>query len=102
MSDGPEKTHALDTCRQPAYRGAQEVPMQANDIRPSEALRYGAYICLAIPDTARATVRGAPVQALAERLALKNEFDGGGDPPGAIAFLRRVSATPADIADDGL
>ncbi len=76
--------------------------MRANDIRPSEALRHGAYVCLTIPDAARAAVRAAPVQALAERLAFKNEFDGGGDPPGAIAFLRRVSATPADIADDGL
>ena len=77
--------------------------MRANDVRPTESLRHGAYLCLRVPDAARRTVAAAAVPALAERLGLRNEFEAeGGPPPDAIAFLRRVGATPADIVDDGL
>ncbi|HEV7238407.1 MAG TPA: hypothetical protein VGQ36_04140 [Thermoanaerobaculia bacterium] len=61
----------------------------------SDAIRHGAYICL------NAAARTADVPALADRLGLRNEFDL--DPgPHTIAFLRRVSASAADIADDDL
>ena len=41
--------------------------------------------------------------ALVERLGLRNEFDAGeGHPSEAVAFLRRLDATPADIRDDDL
>jgi len=54
------------------------------------------------PDAMRA-VAGAAVPALAERLGLRNEFEADGeDPPDAIAFLRRVGAAPAAVADDRL
>jgi len=66
-------------------------------------LRHGAYICLAIPDGARTAVAAAAIPALAQRLQLRNEFDATDGPPAeAIAFLRRIDATPADIADDEL
>lgn len=77
--------------------------MRANDGRSTEILRHGAYVCLNVPDGARRTVAAAAVPALAERLGLRNEFaPGDGHPPEAIAFLSRVRATPADIADDEL
>jgi hypothetical protein len=72
--------------------------MKANDVHSTEALRYGAYLCLNLP-------AGAPraVSELAERLGLRNEFAAaGGDPPDAIAFLRRAGATPGHLEDDGL
>jgi hypothetical protein len=77
--------------------------MRADDVRSNEALRHGAYLCLRVPDAARATVARAAVTALVERLGLRNEFDPGTGPPGeTVAFLRRAGATPADIDDDGL
>jgi hypothetical protein len=77
--------------------------MWANDIRSTAALRHGAYVCLAVPPGARRATAGAPVPALAKRLGLRNEYEPGEDhPPAAVAFLRRVGATPADIADDAL
>ena len=77
--------------------------MRANDVRPAEILRHGAYLCLRVPDGACRAVAAAAVPALAERLGLRNEFDATDGPPAdAIAFLRRVGATPADIADEGL
>ena len=76
--------------------------MRANDVRSTEAIRYGAYACLKEPP-ARPVAVGSKVTALAARLGLRNEFEpGDGHPPEAIAFLRRVGATPGDIADDGL
>jgi hypothetical protein len=43
------------------------------------------------------------VSDVASRLGLRNEFVAqGGHPPDAIAFLRRVEATPADIEDQAL
>jgi hypothetical protein len=77
--------------------------MRANDVRSSEALRHGAYLCLRLSDDARRGLARAEVPALAERLGLRNEFTSDdGHPPEAIAFLRRVGATPADIVDDAL
>ena len=77
--------------------------MHANDVRSSESLRHGAYVCLRVPADARLSIARAPVTALAERLKLRNEFEpGDGHPAEAIAFLRRVGATPAAIADEGL
>lgn len=77
--------------------------MRANDVRSTEAIRYGAYVCFSVPPGARRTVAAIAVPALAGRLGLQNEFEPGGDHPAdAIAFLRRVSATPAEIADNEL
>ena len=56
-----------------------------------------------VPDGARSAVATAAVPALAESLGLRNEFAAGDGPPAeAIAYLRRIGAAPADIADDGL
>jgi hypothetical protein len=77
--------------------------MRANDVRPNDILRHGAYVCLNVPAGARRAVVGAAVHALADRLGLRNEFEpGDGHPSEAIAFLRRVGAIPGDIADDEL
>ena len=77
--------------------------MRAKDVRPAEILRHGAYVCLRVPDGARRAVATAAVPALAESLGLRNEFAAEDGPPAeAIAYLRRIGATPADIADDGL
>ena len=77
--------------------------MRADDVRSNEALRHGAYLCLRVADATRAASARAAIPALAERLGLQNEFEPGTGPPGAtVAFLRRVGATPADIADEGL
>src|SRR5204862_3364477 len=77
--------------------------MRADDLRSTEILRHGAYVCVQVPGRARRAVAGAGVPALGERLGLRNEFEpGDGHPPEAIAFLRRVGGTPADIADDDL
>ena len=77
--------------------------MRANDVRSTEIFRHGAYVCLSVPWDARRAAAGAGVADLAGRLCLRNEFEpGGGHPPEAVAFLRRVDATPADVADDGL
>jgi hypothetical protein len=77
--------------------------MRANDVKSAEPLRHGAYVCLRVPEGARRAVIAAAVPALAEGLGLQNEFEAKDGPPAdAIAFLRRVGATPADIADEGL
>ena len=77
--------------------------MRANDVRSSEFLRHGAYVCLRLSSGARQAGAAAAVPALAERLALRNEFEPGAGPPeNSIAFLRRVGATPGDMADEGL
>src|SRR3954469_9101283 len=85
--------------------GAREVTMRADDVRSNEPIRYGAYLCLHVPAGALDAVAGADVPALAEHLELRSEFElepGDGDPPRAIAYLRRTGATPGDVADDGL
>ncbi len=76
---------------------------RANDVRPTEAIRHGAYVCFSAPEAERPALARAAVPALAARLELTNEFEPGADhPPEAIAFLRRAGATPADIADGDL
>lgn len=77
--------------------------MRADDIRSSEPIRYGAYICLDAPVTDLAAIAGADVAALADRLGLRNEYTAdGGDPPRSVAYLRRVSAESGQIADGAL
>jgi hypothetical protein len=77
--------------------------MRANDVRSTEPLRHGAYLCLRIPRDARRAVADAPVPALAARLGLRNEFEpGDGHPAEAVAFLRRVTATPGARDDQEL
>jgi hypothetical protein len=77
--------------------------MRANDFRSSDIVRHGAYVCLHVSDAVRRTVAAAGVAALVERLGLRNEFEAGdGHPSEAVAFLRRVSAKPADIMDAGV
>lgn len=77
--------------------------MNADDVRSSEPIRHGAYLCINIPRGEGLSCARSPVPELAERLGLRNEYEpGAGDPPGTIAFLRRVAATLADIPDDQL
>jgi hypothetical protein len=77
--------------------------MHANDVRSTEAIRHGAYVCLNVPAGELAAVAGAAVPALADRLDLRSEFEPGNpDPPRAIAYLRRVGATAGDVADHEL
>src|ERR1700730_12021236 len=93
-------THGLGL---PYRTGKGRDAMRANDVRPAEILRHGAYVCLRVPDGARRSAAAAAVPALAEGLGLRNEFAAGDGPPAeAIAYLRRIGAAPADIADDGL
>lgn len=77
--------------------------LRANDVRSTEPIRHGAYVCLkASPNTIPATASAAE-QALADRLGLRNEFHSqGGDPEASYAYLRRIMATPGEIPDDGL
>jgi hypothetical protein len=75
----------------------------SNDVLPREVLRHGAYLCLRAPGEARPALKAARLPALAARLGFRNEFDArDGHPPQAIAFLRRVEATPGSIADESL
>lgn len=77
--------------------------MPVNDVRSMDAIRYGAYVCLTVPPDERSAVRSAPIGELTERLGLSNEFQTqDGHPAEAVAFLRRVEATNADIEDEGL
>jgi hypothetical protein len=77
--------------------------MRANDIRPAEPTRHGAYICLSIPAAERAAVASADVTELAESVGLRNEYGAsGGDPRQSVAYLRRVSAEPGQIDDQPL
>jgi len=74
-----------------------------NDVLSTEVLRHGAYLCLPLPSDARRHLAGAAVETLAARHGLRNEFEaGGGHPPHAVAFIRRVGATAGAIADDDL
>jgi hypothetical protein len=74
--------------------------MRADDIQPSDPVRYGAYICLTIPAAERAAVAAADVTALANGLGLGNEYGAsGGDPQRSVAYLRRVSTEPGQIDD---
>src|SRR5256885_7925122 len=76
---------------------------RSTDVLSTGVLRHGAYVCLTVPDAARRHLTSAPIPALAARLGLRNEFEpGSGHPPEAVAFLRRVGATPGALADDEL
>ena len=69
----------------------------------TDALRHGAYICLRTTAATRPALAGAAVPSLAAGLGFENEFNAAaGHPPDAIAFLRRVNATTADLEDDAL
>jgi hypothetical protein len=98
-----EQIDDTETDEEPgAHRRAARPSIRANDTRPNTITRYGGYLCL---DTTRTPgrVAGAAVSALIERLDLQNEFeDGHASAARTIAFLRRVSVIPADIADDRL
>ena len=77
--------------------------LRADDVRSKEPLRHGAYLCLAGDAEARRAMAAADIPGLAARFGLRNEFDpGDGHPEHAVAFIRRVGATSADIADDAL
>ena len=77
--------------------------MRASDVRSSDALRHGAYVCVRAAEGFRDRLAAMPVPALAARLGFRSEFDAiDGHPPEAVAYLRRVSATPGDISDDEL
>ncbi|HVR39916.1 MAG TPA: hypothetical protein VMU84_12540, partial [Thermoanaerobaculia bacterium] len=66
-----------------------------NDVLPTEILRHGAYLCVQPSDEHLLT--------LLARLEFTNEFDAtSGHPADAYALLRRVDATPRDLADDAL
>ena len=76
--------------------------MLDNSVLAGEVLRRGAYVCLRLARGANARALAAvAVPALAEKLGLENEFTRPASSD-SIAFLRRIGATPADIADDGL
>ena len=69
----------------------------------TDAARHGAYICLRATAALRPTLAEAAVPSLAARLGFENEFNtAAGHPCDAIAFLRRVNATAADLEDDAL
>jgi len=77
--------------------------MKIGDFRPTEILRHGAYICLHLPDEERQAAANIDVALLAQRFSFKNEFDShDGHPNEAIAFLRRIDVTPAEVSDEGL
>jgi hypothetical protein len=77
--------------------------MRANDVRSTDAVRHGAYVAFRLRPGDAAARAGAAVVALAARLGLVNEFDAqGGDPPSAVAFLRRVDAVAGARDDEGL
>jgi hypothetical protein len=74
-----------------------------DDVLPREVLRHGAYLCLTpYPDADRARLADAPIERLARATGLRNEFGGQAAGLSSIAFLRVVSATPGQIADDGV
>lgn len=78
--------------------------MVSDEFFPDEILGHGAYLCLRrSEDGDTRTAAAAPIEALAERLGLRNEFEPGATPPvESIAFLRRRGAIPGDIPDDAV
>ena len=74
--------------------------MANDEFLAREILNHGAYLCLRRSEGGDVRTVAAPIGALAARLGFVNEFDPGGTPPReSIAFLRRLGAVPADIAD---
>src|SRR2546422_9804203 len=84
--------------------GGRRCPMDSDEVLASEILGHGAYLCLRRSSGGDAgKAAAAPIDALAQRLGLRNEFDPGETPPvESIAFLRRPGATPADITDEAV
>jgi len=77
--------------------------MRANDVRSTDAVRHGAYVAVRLWPGDAAARAGEAVAALVVRLGRVNEFDAqGGDPPSAVAFLRRVDAVAGARDDEGL
>jgi len=78
--------------------------MLDNSVLAGEIIRHGAYVCLRLANGADARALAAVgIPAVAEKLGLENEFGARPAVPSeSIAFLRRIGATPADIADDDL
>ncbi len=78
--------------------------MVGDEFLAREVLRHGAYLCLQPKgSSAQRALADAPIEDLARRLGLQNEFNAAGSPPQeAIAFLRRQAAKPGHIPDDGL
>ncbi len=78
--------------------------MVGDEFLAMEVLRHGAYLCLRPkqPGGGGAMAK-APIEDLAGRLGLRNEFNPPGPPPAeAVAFLRRRAAAPREVPDDGL
>lgn len=77
--------------------------MVSDEFLASEILGHGAYLCLRRANGGGRAAPGVPLDALAARLGLRNEFEPGTPAPvESIAFLRRQGATPGDIADDAI
>jgi hypothetical protein len=69
----------------------------------SDVLRVGVYACLRLKLQDHARAAAAAVPALIDELGLVNEFHAcDGHPEKAVAYLTRVSSTPAQITDPGL
>lgn len=69
----------------------------------ADSVRHGAYVCISAPRDAADALAAAPVADVAARYHLENEYAArDGHPERAIAFLRRVDSTPADVVDEGL
>src|SRR5262245_37612691 len=75
-----------------------------DDVYPREIIGHGAYLCLRVRDgQAREALAALPVPAVADRLGLANEYQAPGPSAGgSVAYLRRMTATRGDIADDGV
>jgi hypothetical protein len=78
--------------------------MVSDEFLRGEILGHGAYLCLRQSDGGDGhRAAAAPIELLAERLGLRNEFEPGTAPPvESIAFLRRLGATPGNIPDDAV
>jgi hypothetical protein len=101
IADGIENHDALYTSPPRRHDRAMTSLTTANDVRSMAPVRHGAYLCFRRAPQLRGL--GAAVRALSDRLELRNEFEPGADHPrDAIAFLRGLAATPAQIADDEL
>jgi hypothetical protein len=101
ISDGYQQTNAFDRWATAAHVGGMR---NADDLRSIAPTRHGAYVCLRIGAEVRDAVATAGERALPPLMARLGLVDShaGGAPPYALAFLRRIDATPAALADDGL
>jgi len=72
-----------------------------NDVIPREILLHGAYLCVRAAD--RAVLAPLPLDALAQRIGLANEFSAPTPAGrGTVAFVKKQSVTAGAIADDGV